>query len=105
VKKLEFHRSKITSDAGLILYRELNETLGLTDTVVKMLADWRTDKNTKHTVPAIVRQLVFSRLAGYEDTNDAGSRCASELTQTCVTSFVDVQGIPAPPSNTEIGLA
>jgi hypothetical protein len=69
--KLEFHGARITSDGGLLAYRELDDILGLVETAITKLLDGRRGKNVRHQQGALFRQSVFGRLAGYEDVNDA----------------------------------
>src|SRR5262249_35330799 len=69
--RLEFHGATVTSDAGHLAYRELDDALRLTDTAADELQDTRTGRNTRHSLVALLRQSLFSRRAGYEDLNDA----------------------------------
>lgn len=69
--RLEFHGSKISSDGGLLLFRELDETLGLHDLAAQSLRDTRRGKNSVHTFVGLLRQSTFGRSAGYPDVNDA----------------------------------
>src|SRR5213083_3788538 len=72
---LQFRGSVVTSDAGLLAYRELDDALGLTVLASNSLADARTGKNGRHALAGLFRQSVFGRLAGYEDVNDAERLC------------------------------
>ena len=72
---LQFRGSVITSDAGMLPYRELDDAVGLTDTGAETLAEARTGKNGRHRLAGLLRQSVFGRLAGYEDVNDADRLC------------------------------
>ena len=69
--RLEFHGSKISSDSGLLLYRELDEELCLHELAGSVLQDTRTGHNSLHFLVGLLRQSVFGRLAGYENVNDA----------------------------------
>jgi hypothetical protein len=78
---LQFRGSVVTSDAGLLAYRELDDAIGLTVMAGDVLADARTGKKGRHTLAGLFRQSVFGRLAGYEDVNDPSAcgmirRCA-----------------------------
>ncbi len=69
--KVEFRGAAISSDGGLLLHRELDDALGLTEIATGLIADPRTGRNGRHRLAGLLRQSVFSRLAGYEDVNDA----------------------------------
>jgi len=68
--KVEFQGSRVTSDGGLILVRELDERLGFSALIAQHLTDPRRT-NTQFPLADLVRQSVYRRLAGYEDVNDA----------------------------------
>ena len=69
--KVDFQGSRITSDGGLILVRELDERLGFGELIAQHLTDSRRGKNTQLPLADLLRQSVYSRIAGYEDVNDA----------------------------------
>src|SRR5919106_1209325 len=94
--KLEFHGARITSDAGLLAYRELDDALGLTATAVSTLGEGRRGKNIRHRLLGLLRQSVYGRLAGYEDLNDA-ERLARD---PAMRAIVGREGLDRPAAST-----
>ena len=69
--KVDFQGSRVTSDGGLVLVRELDERLRLSELVDRHLSDSRRGRNIQLPLADLLRQSIYSRLAGYEDVNDA----------------------------------
>jgi DDE family transposase len=65
--RVDFQGSRLTSDNGLLLVRELDERLGLSSLMAEHISDDRRGKNTQLPMPDLLRQSIYSRLAGYED--------------------------------------
>ena len=80
---------KITSDAGLLAYRELDHALGLTGMAGSILTEARRGKNIRHLVEGLFRQSVFGRLVGYGDVNDAERLSLDPAMRT----IVDARGL------------
>ena len=68
--KVDFQGSRVTSDGRLILVRELDEHLGFSEPIGQPLTHSR-GKNTQLPLADLLGQSVWSRMAGYEDVNDA----------------------------------
>jgi hypothetical protein len=94
---LQFRGSIVTSDAGLLPYRELDDVLGLTEMASDVFADTRTGKNGRHALAGLFRQSVFGRLAGYEDVNDA-ERLRHDPAMRWIVGGKAAQGCAASPS-------
>src|SRR3954466_10997737 len=94
--KLEFHGARITSDGGLLAYRELDDALGLTAMGLSALAEGRRGTNIRHRLLGLLRQAVYGRLAGYEDVNDA-ERLARD---PAMHAIVGREGIGRPAAST-----
>ena len=69
--RVDFRGSRVTSDGGLMMVRELDERWGMGALIERYLTDTRRGRNTQLPLADLLRQSVYSRLAGYEAVNDA----------------------------------
>ena len=88
----------MTSDGGLILVRELDERLGLEKLIEEHLSDSRQGLNKPFPLSDLLQRSVYSRLAGYEDLNDA-ERLAADPTFRLISSqrvWDRIAALPSP---------
>jgi hypothetical protein len=62
--KIDFQGSSVTSDGGIILVRELDERLGFGELIAQHLTESRKGKNAQLPLADLLRQSIYSRIAG-----------------------------------------
>jgi len=68
---LDFRGGSMTTDPGLLILRELDHRLGLTQPLDTLLEDIRDSRYVHHPIGALLRQRIYQIVAGYEDAVDA----------------------------------
>ena len=69
--EIDFEGGRLSSDAGLVLLKDINDQLGLTREWAAVLADTRDARRIHFTPEDILKQRIFQIAAGYEDAHDA----------------------------------
>jgi Transposase DDE domain group 1 len=70
---LNFDGGRLSSDAGLVLFQDPDEQLGLTRALAAVLKDPRDPRRVAFTLHDLRKQRVLQIAAGYEDANDANT--------------------------------
>jgi hypothetical protein len=65
-----FDGGPITSDAGGLLLREVDQQLGIIRQLARCFSDRRDEELIEHSVEELLRQRIFGLALGYEDLND-----------------------------------
>jgi hypothetical protein len=70
---LDFDGGRLSSDAGVVLLKDIDDQLGLTRALAAVLKDPRDPRRVQFTLHDLLKQRVFQIAAGYEDANDANT--------------------------------
>src|SRR5574341_631122 len=68
---LDFDGGRLSSDAGVVLLKDIDQQLGLTRHLAAVLSDPRDPRRIHFTLEDLIKQRVFQIAAGYEDANDS----------------------------------
>lgn len=66
----DFSGGHVTSDGGLLLWRDLDRSLGLTRKLARCFVDYRDQDWVEHFVEELIAQRILGLASGYEDLND-----------------------------------
>ncbi|MEO0953326.1 MAG: transposase, partial [Pseudomonadota bacterium] len=68
---VKFSALELSSDAGILLARQAEESLQVCAGMADCIDDWRDPTKIVHSLPQLVSQRVYQLVGGYEDANDS----------------------------------
>jgi len=95
---VDFTGGEISSDAGLLLLRQLDERLSFTKGLAACLSDRRHQSYVKQPVLDILRQRIYQIMAGYEDVNDADSLRSDPVLKGVVGRLLSDESLSSQPT-------
>ena len=81
---VDFNGGEITTDSGLLLLRQFDAQLALTNKLTGIFNDWRHPVFIEHHTHEMLCQRIYQIAAGYEDCNDANTLRIDPTFQTIV---------------------
>jgi hypothetical protein len=98
--EIQFQSSEVqlSGDGGLLLFRQLDEQIGLTEAFAAAVADPRDPELTEHTVVEMVRQRVYGILADYYDQDDADTYRSDPIFKLVVGRRLDEPDLASQPT-------
>jgi len=94
VIEANFEGGALSSDGGLMLLREVDRKIGLSDAVAAALFDPRNPDCIVHELRDLVAQRLYGLACGYEDLNDHATLRSDPLMQTAVGTGVALGSSP-----------
>jgi hypothetical protein len=95
---LNYKGGNISSDTGLLLFKELDYRLKITDRITNCITDVRDPRYTTHKLKDLITQRFYSCLAGYEDCNDADSLQTEPILMTIANKLQETCGLASQPT-------
>ena len=93
--EVSFTAEKISSDAGWLLLKEVEENIGIIDAIAGCVDDERHQSYVHHSLHSIISQRVFQIAAGYEDANDCDTLRDDAILKMCSGKLPETGGILA----------
>ena len=86
----EFTGGAVSSDGGVLLLRQIDQRLGLTQALDQLIPDTRDPRYTVHSQLTLLRQRIYGLALGYEDLNDHGELRLDPAIQTAVEGSAEL---------------